>query len=203
MSKPHDSDGSERDTATGTVPLPEGLRRPYNPADVFPRLVDENPEVCSECFHRVGHREDIPTKAGLKHGDRAAYIEYHLPDGVNEREIFDREYFEHVRDDDRLQDAATPDTTPTAGETNACGLCGAVNFRQSRALPRNTDTATAHAVALSSTLTEYGIGHDPATLVERTRTLKQTPEYAGDDSRVFKKATADAIRERAGETSQI
>lgn len=163
-------------------------RRP-DPLDVFPELVECNPEVCKRCYARIRERRPYPWEPGRRHGDRAAYID-HVDDGS-----WLGAYEESENLNDRIQQAAPPgDAICTM---TAC-RCGAIETHRTPET-RSAEDAVRAAAGISQTLTELGIGHDWFVLLARVRELKHRPEFAGDDFRTFRRATAQAVHvERHG-----
>lgn len=173
--------------------LPPGTELPSDPTDIFHEIIRGNDQLCQHCFRRLRYAAPLNRNHGLDYGDIVAYIEYVVSDDA-EYSILDREYTVINTEPDRLESAAPPSDEPSAGETTACKTCGAVDWRRSPP-PRSQGEIMSHAAVLSATLREYGIEHDPVTLIETARELKTVPEFAGDDDMIFSEAVAKAIQD--------
>jgi len=159
---------------------------PNNPGEIFEEVIAGNPRVCQECYRLLRHYEDFPWRIGVEHGDILAFVDEELP-GDSRRNLVDREYFESIRERDRLGSAWTDE-----GKTSFCTGCGTMDTHRSPP-PRSVERARDTAAQLSMTLHELGIGHDWVFLIERIQDLKQTPDLAGNDFECFRRATEEAI----------
>jgi hypothetical protein len=163
------------------------LEIPSDPTAVFEQVIAGNERVCQECFRLLRRWERFPDEKGDDHGDVLAFVEYDLPEHAPHWSIADREYYESVRERDRLDRTHSPD-----GETTYCTNCGTTSPHRSPST-RSLEDARDAAATLSVTLHELGIAHDWVHLVERVQTLKREPDTAGDDFACFSRATAAAI----------
>lgn len=165
---------------------------PNDPDEVFETVIAGNSRVCQECYRLLRHYEDFPWRIGVEHADILAFVEEELPEGSNWN-LLDREYFESIRERDRLASAWTDE-----GKTSYCTGCGTMDPHRSPP-PRSVERARDTAAQLSMTLHEFGIGHDWVHLLKRIQDLKQTPDLAGNDFECFRMATAEAIQRVAPE----
>jgi hypothetical protein len=163
------------------------LEVPAAPADVFEIVIAGNDRVCQKCFRLLRRWERFPSEAGEDYGDLLAFVEYDLPEHQPYWNVTDREYYESLKEPDRLGRTHSPD-----GETSYCRTCGTMTPNRSPPT-RSIDEARDTAVTLTVTLHEFGIEHDWVHLVERVQELKREPETAGDDFACFTRATAEAI----------
>lgn len=168
------------------------LEIPDDPGRVFNELIAGNERVCQECYRLLRHYEHFPWEVGVKHSKILAFVDEVLPDG-HRWDLLDREYFESVREPERLGHAYTEE-----GRESYCTGCGTMSPYRSPP-PRPAARARDVAVQLSVTLHEFGIAHDWIHLAERVQELKQQPELAGNDFECFRRATEEAI-ERVSST---
>ena len=168
------------------------LEIPDDPGQVFGELIAGNERVCQECYRLLRHYEHFPWEVGVKHNKILAFVDEVLPDG-HRWDLLDREYFESVREPERLGHAYTEE-----GRESYCTGCGTMSPYRSPP-PRPAARARDVAVQLSVTLHEFGIAHDWIHLAERVQKLKQQPELAGNDFECFRRATEEAI-ERVSST---
>lgn len=158
---------------------------PSDPLEVFPDLIERNPDVCKRCYTLVRLREDYPPSAGRRHHDRAAFIT--LVDG----DSYDGtdQYAETMTRPERVESVAPPGER--AGTTTAC-RCGAIETHRTPDT-RSLDDALRAAGGISQTLQEMEVAHDWLILFDRVQEFKQRPALAGNDFELFRRAVAQAV----------
>lgn len=178
------------DLATDAIDVSE------DPSEIFGTLVANASLCCQQCYRRLSRQESFDHETGREHGGVLSFVWFDLPSSEPNWNTADREYFERVQLPDRTDRVNPPGDRP--GESrSACNFCGAVDPHRSPST-RSREEAIAAAGGISATLTEFGVAHNPLSLLVEVADLKRTPDYAGDDFATFQLATARAVEAGRG-----
>ena len=163
---------------------------PDNPGAIFRDVIEQNDQVCRNCYRRLRTRERYPNVQGDRHHDRYAFVDYELPSG-SRFDVLDRVYYEDVELPGRTERAYPPADQAASG-SRACWNCGAIDYHRTPPT-RSKRGAVEAAINVSITLHEFGIDHDWLYLVGRVQDLKSQPSTAGDDFACFGRAVSEAV----------
>ena len=167
----------------------DGVEIPTDPEDVHPEILADGGRCCQRCFRRLRSRQRLPDDIGQDYGDLLSFVDRELPAGA-QWELLEAEWYETVRERNRLESMHPPGETTSA---TGCRACGAVKPHRSPAT-RSRSEALQAAVGASRTLQELGVAHTPLALLVEVADLKRDPDYAGDDFATFRTAVARAVR---------
>lgn len=165
---------------------------PEEPEQVFEQLVETNELVCRNCYRRLRRRDEIDWSWGTAREELLPFVDYELPPGYTS-EIAEREYYETSTIDRRTPTVHHPSNRSGQPNDDACWNCGSIDTSRTPSETRSREAAIAAAASISTTLHEYGVGHDWLYLLGRVRDLKRRPSTAGNDFEVFRTAVAGAI----------
>ena len=146
------------------------------PGDVYVELVQQNPEVCSNCFTKI---RDIwfPHAVALDKRGR------HTQTWQSLVRIY-------VSKADRVEDAGVE---TARNPRKACASCGSIASSTMRPLP--ADLAIEFAWNLSTTLAAFGVEHDPLLLAFVVAHRKRFPDFGSRDDDTYRVAVEYAIDE--------
>lgn len=145
-----------------------------DPSDVYVELVQQNPEVCSNCFIKIRdvwfpHATALD-KRGVHTATWRSLVRY------------------YISKPDRVESA---NVETASNQPNACANCGSIRGSTVRPLP--SERAVEYAWNLSRTLARFGVEHDPLLLAFVVAHRKRFPDFGSRDDDNFRVATSYAI----------
>jgi len=147
-----------------------------DPGDVFVELIQQNPEVCTNCFLKI---RDVwfPHAVALSKRGRNTHVWRSLV-----------RYY--ISKPDRVEDG---DGETGRNPPKACANCGSISNATMRPLPK--ERVPEYAANLSRTLAAFGVDHNPLLLAFVVAHRKRFPDFGSTDGDNFRVAVEYAIDE--------